>query len=1146
MKTKVYTPAPHPSIARPFSTPGSWLRFLPIGIVIAICPGVGAQATSSPQSKSDTVPAQKIPVVAATPDAESEGNGDAKDVVALNPFLVNASQDTGYTARSSLAGTRLNTLLKDIASSISVVTKEFLEDTNSTSLENLLVYTANTEVPGIGGNFANPNASRVAGGVMAASFSNPEAYTRVRGLAAADLTRDFFSTSIPMDSYNTSRVVINRGANAILYGLGSPAGIIDNQTIKPLFKSQGMTSYEYGSYGTRRGVVDLEKEIVRKKLSLRIALLDEDTRYQQKPAKVVDRRITTVGEWRPFKNTAVRVSYEYGKMDGNYPRPIPPQDQVSRWFDVSPTGVAKPVKDPYNKGTLNMYNAAGRMVDNLYWGPAGWGFEPVIFFPNADASVAGGALPNGADGFVPLNHPILGADASNGVSYQAFATIRGLNQLLANMVGAPKDQNGNLKSVTRNFYVNEVVQDTSIFDFRNLLIDGPNKSEDRDFQVLNGAVEQTFLQGNAGLTYQFNKEKSGYTRHSILGDGSQFSGLAVDVNGRLPSGEVNPNFGRLFFSSGSLTKSIINAERENHAFTGFYKLDLEKYAGGFWRHLLGNHTLTAFYSKSERNNESYNFSRFDMDGSWLLGKGNFHPNPLAFSALGTHVYVSPSIANQSTAAGAHASNMRTKIIFEPEYSITYLNRDTHKYTVGTFGNEQNVPWGATLSKQDIDSRVLILHSRFLNNNVVATYGYREDDVGIWTNNQPPLNINERRNISPSVFHLPSDPTFTSSSNSRSLGLVAHAPEAWLNRLGARGLGLSLYYATSDNAQVGVERKDLNGDTLPPVAGDTEEIGFAVSFADGKFAVRVNKYETLETGLNSGLTGQFSGFMNFYLREHALVFQQSIIDANAFNQPDIGHLANYDPFKGSEYLRDLIKFSRQPFEYTFPPGLVFPTNLQSKGWEIEGVANLTPNWRLTFNVANQEVISTNTAPLLREFIAKTVEPVLAEFGKFPVDILGAESLKSAVERAGLIATKTTLLSDGAPKTDEIRPWRANLVTNYTFDRRSRFKGFNVGGAVRWQDKIGIGFPVIQDPALGIISDLANPIYGPSSTNVDAWIGWMRKLGPRFGNTVLRLQLNVRNLLNDDDLIPVVANPDLTIPVVRVPEERAFALRASLSF
>ncbi|MCZ2155982.1 MAG: hypothetical protein LC114_19125, partial [Bryobacterales bacterium] len=188
----------------------------------------------------------------------------------------------------------------------------------------------------------------------------------------------------------------------------------------------------------------------------------------------------------------------------------------------------------------------------------------------------------------------------------------------------------------------------------------------------------------------------------------------------------------------------------------------------------------------------------------------------------------------------------------------------------------------------------------------------------------------------------------------------------------------------------------------------------------------------------------------------------------------------------------------------------------------------------------------TAPLLREFIAKTVEPVLAEFGKFPVDILGAESLKSAVERAGLIATKTTLLSDGAPKTDEIRPWRANLVTNYTFDRRSRFKGFNVGGAVRWQDKIGIGFPVIQDPALGIISDLANPIYGPSSTNVDAWIGWMRKLGPRFGNTVLRLQLNVRNLLNDDDLIPVVANPDLTIPVVRVPEERAFALRASLSF
>ena len=56
----------------------------------------------------------------------------------------------------------------------------------------------------------------------------PSTTTRVRGLSHADNTRDYFLTDIPWDSFNVGRVDISRGPNSILFGNGSPGGIINN------------------------------------------------------------------------------------------------------------------------------------------------------------------------------------------------------------------------------------------------------------------------------------------------------------------------------------------------------------------------------------------------------------------------------------------------------------------------------------------------------------------------------------------------------------------------------------------------------------------------------------------------------------------------------------------------------------------------------------------------------------------------------------------------------------------------------------------------------------------------------------------------------------------------------------------------------
>ena len=103
-------------------------------------------------------------VRAQTAPREATPPVDKDEIVTLSPFVVSADEDAGsYRATSTLAGSRVRTDLKDIASSISVVTAQFLKDTGATNNESLLVYTTNTEVAGIYGNMAGVGNTYVQG-----------------------------------------------------------------------------------------------------------------------------------------------------------------------------------------------------------------------------------------------------------------------------------------------------------------------------------------------------------------------------------------------------------------------------------------------------------------------------------------------------------------------------------------------------------------------------------------------------------------------------------------------------------------------------------------------------------------------------------------------------------------------------------------------------------------------------------------------------------------------------------------------------------------------------------------------------------------------------------------------------------------------
>ncbi|MCR6654688.1 MAG: TonB-dependent receptor plug domain-containing protein [Opitutus sp.] len=268
---------------------------------------------------------------AQTAPAASSAPSDDETIV-LSPFVIESSQDDGkYRATETLGGSRIRTNLRDIASPFSVVTSQFLQDTGSTDNQSLLTYTTNTEVGGLLGNWGGFGNSQ--GVSDRGSLLSPQSNTRVRGLDSADNTRNFFLTDIPWDSYNIDRVEIQRGPNSILFGVGSPAGIINANTVQARFDgNRGKVENQFSKHNSLRWTLDYNLELIDDLLAVRFAGLLNNQQFRQEPAFSKDRRGYVTAVFQPQvlpKEWAgkldVRASFERAKITANRPRVLPPK-----------------------------------------------------------------------------------------------------------------------------------------------------------------------------------------------------------------------------------------------------------------------------------------------------------------------------------------------------------------------------------------------------------------------------------------------------------------------------------------------------------------------------------------------------------------------------------------------------------------------------------------------------------------------------------------------------------------------------------------------------------------------------------------------------------------------------------------------------
>jgi len=107
--------------------------------------------------------------------------------------------------------------------------------------------------------------------------------------------------------------------------------------------------------------------------------------------------------------------------------------------------------------------------------------------------------------------------------------------------------------------------------------------------------------------------------------------------------------------------------------------------------------------------------------------------------------------------------------------------------------------------------------------------------------------------------------------------------------------------------------------------------------------------------------------------------------------------------------------------------------------------------------------------------------------------------------------------------------------------------SVGGALRWQDKVGIGYPNLSlTPNTQYIPDIAHPLYGPRDTQVDLSLGYKNRFKLSGSVVTWSIGVNVRNLTAKDTLIPIAANPDGSWATFRIPPERTWSVANSFGF
>lgn len=246
-----------------------------------------------------------VMLLAVHPSFAQDTEANNEPVFDLDAFVVDGSQQKGYVATTSMSGTRLNQMVKDLPIPIDIITEDFIRDTGALTIREALQYTAGLETDIISQQVGE-NPSRTG-----TSF-------RLRGFVSQAALRNGFRREGTSDTINVSQVDVVRGPNALLYGIGNFGGVVNYVTKVPLDEFRATMRLSVGSWDFYRAELDVTGPLT-EKLGYRLPVMYQSNKDWIDHEETTRKGIAPIFLYRISDRTRIQVEFDYYESESTLP-----------------------------------------------------------------------------------------------------------------------------------------------------------------------------------------------------------------------------------------------------------------------------------------------------------------------------------------------------------------------------------------------------------------------------------------------------------------------------------------------------------------------------------------------------------------------------------------------------------------------------------------------------------------------------------------------------------------------------------------------------------------------------------------------------------------------------------------------------------
>ncbi len=642
------------------------------------------------------------------------------------------------------------------------------------------------------------------------------------------------------------------------------------------------------------------------------------------------------------------------------------------------------------------------------------------------------------------------------------------------------------------------------------------------------------------------RESSERFTHNPIGSstGAQNSPqtVQIDVNERLLDGSPNPFFGRPFIGATIPSRFALPIDRDTYRAQVAYKLDPG--VRSRWARWLGKHQFSGYAEYKDLSARSYQYRDVIVSNHSWLGPG------VARGAAGAAAGGLPAPPNVAT--GYYRYYLGDNVGNNLDYGSTAFNYGSYTFNwgnglTGQFNREQvELGLGAANtagtgnSLTVLKTRGVILQSHWLDSRIITTFGWRYD---------------QRYSKAPAAFRLLPDGINVdwTASNGWATGdwSMAEGPTRTAGAVVRPLPWVSLFANTSDSFNPAGIGLGMRFQVLPDPSGKGEDYGVRFNLLDGKLAVRVNRYKTTSINSRNGQSATF-GTRMYRLDFSAATSMAFVLQRKATEWVQADAAADGQILSAQQLNERVAGIMKVPVSALAEPAFIVTAtdDIISKGTELEINYNPTPYWTMKFNGTEQESINTNMSKDLSSWLEERLavwQSIIDPITNRPWFTERYENQQSAAAYLEGNVTRGLQLAramEGKSR-PQIRRYRFNYSTNFRLagiTDHNLLKRFNVGGALRWEDKGAIGYLGVQQPPDIVVElDPTRPVYDKSHLYVDFLVGYRTRL---FNNRIATtFQLNVRNLNESGRLQPIAADPSGNPTALRIISPRLFILSAT---